>query len=59
MGLIVLGEPSTLFFRLILWGALWSFAYLLWQIYELVKFLVEHAKARAKQIQIDDDKNQE
>ena len=59
MWLILLGEPSTLFFRIVLWGALWSFAYLLWQIYELVKFLAEHAKARAKQIRIDDDKNRD
>lgn len=57
MGLILLGEPSTLFFRIVLWGGLWSFSYLLWQIYELVKFLIEHAKARAKQIQIDNKRN--
>ena len=59
MGLIVIGEPSTLIFRLVLWGALWSFAYLLWQIFELVKFLAEHAKARAKQIQMNDKENQD
>ena len=59
MGLILLGEPSTLFLRFIIWGALWSFTYLLWQIYELVKFLAEHAKARAKQIQIDNEENQD
>src|SRR4030042_2315136 len=57
MGLILLGEPPTLVFRLILWGALWSFSYLLWEIYELVKFLAEHVKARAKQIQKEDIKN--
>jgi len=56
MVLILLGEPCTLLFRFIIWGALWSFSYLLWQIYELVKFLTEHAKARAKQIQIDNEK---
>ena len=59
MGLLLLGEPHALFFRLILCGALWSFTYLLWQIYELVKFLAEHAKARAKQIQIDNEENQD
>ena len=59
MGLILLGEPCTLLFRFIIWGALWSFSYLLWQIYELVKFLAAHAKARAKQIQIDNEENQD
>jgi len=59
LGLILLGEPSTLVFRFVFCGALWSFTYLLWQIYELVKFLAEHAKLRAKQIQIDNEKNQD
>lgn len=54
MGLIIIGEPGALIFRFIIWGALWSFSYLIWQIYELVKFLAAHAKARAKQIQIED-----
>lgn len=57
MGLILLGEPHALFFRFIIGGALWSFTYLLWEIYELVKFLAGHAKARAKQIQIDNEEN--
>ena len=59
MGFILLGEPSTLVFQLFLWGALWSFFYLLWEIYELVKFLAEHAKARAKQSRIDNEENQD
>lgn len=50
LGLILIGHPPSLVFRLILVGALWSYSYLLWQIYELVKWLVEHAKARAMQI---------
>jgi len=50
LGLILVGNPPSLIFRLILVGALWSSAYLLWQIYEVVKWLVEHAKARAMQI---------
>jgi len=50
LGLILLGKPPSLIFRLILIGALWAYSYLLWQIYELVKWLVEHAKARAIQI---------
>ena len=58
MGLILLGEPHALFFRFIIWGALWSFIYLLWQIYELVKFLTGYAKTRAKQIQLDNKENQ-
>lgn len=59
MVFIVLGEPSTLVFRLLVMGALWSFFYLLWEIYELVKFLAGHVKARAKQIQLDDNKNKD
>ena len=59
IGLILLGEPPALVFQFVLLGALWSFSYLLWQIYELVKFLAEHAKARAKQIQIDNEGNQD
>ena len=50
---------GVLIFRFILCVALWSFSYLLWQIYELVKFLAAHAKARAKQIQIDNEENQD
>ncbi len=59
MGLILIGEPSIIVFRFVLWGALWSFAYLLWQIFELVKFLIEHAKTRAKQIQMEERENQD
>jgi len=59
MGLLLLGEPHALFFRFILCGALWSFTYLLWQIYELVKFLAGYAKTRAKQIQIDNEENRD
>ncbi|MFO7996653.1 MAG: hypothetical protein R6U93_05885 [Dehalococcoidia bacterium] len=54
LGLILVGNPPNLLFRLILVGALWSASYLLWQIYELVKWLVEHAKARAMQIRKED-----
>ena len=57
MGLILIGEPSSIIFRLVLFGALWSFSYLLWEIYELVKYLAEHAKARVKQSQIDHEKD--
>jgi hypothetical protein len=55
MGLIIIGNPYHILFRLILWGGLWSFAYLLWQIYELIKFLAGHAKTRAKQIQMEEE----
>jgi len=57
MGLILIGEPCALLFRFMLGGALWSFSYLLSQIYELVKFLAVHVKTRAKQIQIDNEGN--
>ncbi|HUT67005.1 MAG TPA: hypothetical protein VMW86_00455, partial [Dehalococcoidales bacterium] len=55
LGLIILGEPPVILFRFIICGALWSFLYLLWEIYELVKYLATHAKARSKQIQIDNE----
>jgi len=51
MALIIIGNPPTLVFRIILWLSLWSFSYLLWIFYDLVKFVFEHAKARIKQIQ--------
>lgn len=57
MGLILIGEPPDLLFKFLILGALWSFAYLLWQIYELIKFLATHAKARTKQIQTDNNEN--
>ncbi len=59
IGLILLGDPPVLVFRFVLWGALWNFSYLLWEIYELVKFLAGHAKARSKQIQTDDKENKD
>jgi hypothetical protein len=59
MGLIIIGRPSPLLFRFILWGGLWSFLYLLCQIYELIRFLTGHAKTRAKQIQKEKDENKQ
>lgn len=47
IGLIVLGELPNWALRLIVGGALWAYLYLLIQIWELVKWLIEHAKARA------------
>jgi len=54
VALIIVGEPSILLFRFIVFGALWTVGYLLSQIYQLIRFLAEHAKARAKQIHIED-----
>lgn len=51
MLLILLGNPPALIFRIVLWLSLWSFAYLLWVFFDLVKFIAGHAKARIKQIQ--------
>ena len=51
MLLIIVGNPPTSIFRIIFWLALWSFSYLLWIFFDLVKFIIEHAKARMKQIQ--------
>jgi hypothetical protein len=59
LGLIIIGEPQVILFRIIFCGALWSFFYLLWEIYELVKYLATHAKARSKQIQIDNEEKQD
>jgi len=57
LGLILIGHPITLVFRLILFGALWSYLYLLWQIWELVQWLVEYAKVRAMQVQQEKENN--
>ena len=51
MLLIVMGEPHPTIFRIILWLSLWSFSYLLWVFYDVIKFVVGHAKARVMQIQ--------
>jgi hypothetical protein len=48
--MILVGEPPSPVLRLLFVLALWAFSYLLWQIYEVVKYLVEHAKTRATQI---------
>lgn len=50
VGLILVGSPPTLAFRFVLLGSLWSYSYLLWQIWELVKWLIGHARARALQV---------
>lgn len=59
LGLILIGESLIIIYRLISFGALWTYLYLLWQIWELVKWLVSHAKLRATQIRLElkqDDK---
>ena len=52
-----MGMLLVLFADLPLWAlrmlfiiALWSFGYLLWLLYDVIKFIAEHAKARAVQI---------
>ncbi len=57
LGLIILGEPSNLILRIAIGIALWIYLYLLVQIWELIKWLVEHAKARAMQIQMEEKNN--
>lgn len=54
MGMIILGNPSVLVFRVVFGIALFVFIYLLWQIYELVKYLAEHAKTRIMQMRQED-----
>lgn len=51
MGLIVLGTPPLVILRIVFGLSLWSFAYLLWVLFDLVKFVAGHAKARAVQLQ--------
>ena len=57
LGLIILGEPPNVILRIVFGAALWNFSYLLWQIYELVKWLLGHAKARAMQIRKEVENN--
>lgn len=59
LGLIVLGEFPNLILRLVFGVALWIYLYLLVQIWELVKWLTEHAKARAMLTQMNDKENQD
>jgi hypothetical protein len=54
LGLILIGYPPVVLLRLLFIGALWSYFYLLWQIWELVQWLVEHAKTRAMQIRAEE-----
>ena len=56
LGLIIIGEPPNLVLRIVFGMAVWNYLYLLWQIYELVRWLLEHAKARAMQLQTEDKK---
>lgn len=51
MVLIIIGYPPTWLLRLVYWLSLWSFAYLLWVLFDLVKFIAGHAKARVSMIQ--------
>ncbi|MFZ7134505.1 MAG: hypothetical protein ACOWWR_19340 [Eubacteriales bacterium] len=55
LGLIVIGEPPICILRTIVGIALWVYFYLLTQIWELIKWLVEHAKARTMQIQKEEE----
>src|SRR4030043_791671 len=55
LGLILLGEPSNLILRIVVGVALWVYFYLLEQIWELIKWLIEHSKARAMQIQKEEE----
>ncbi|MDP3064795.1 MAG: hypothetical protein Q8O40_16585 [Chloroflexota bacterium] len=48
--LMVLGNPTTLVFRLVFAFSLWSFSYLLLTMLDLVRFIAEHAKTRMKHI---------
>ncbi|MEK7353235.1 MAG: hypothetical protein AABZ77_01850, partial [Chloroflexota bacterium] len=58
MILIIIGDPRTLLFRFTFGFSLWSFSYLLWTMFQLVRFLSEHAKTRVTQIQKEQDLGQ-
>lgn len=58
MGLILLGNPRTIVFRLFFCLSIWSFSYLLWTMFELVRYIAGHAKTRVKQLQ-QNNKDQE
>ncbi len=55
MSLILIGYPPITIYRIIVGLSLWSFAYLLWNFYYLVKFIFGHAKVRMKQIKAEAD----
>ncbi len=50
MVLIIIGDPSEIVFRSVLFFSLWSFSYLLWNMFDLIKFIAGHAKNRIEQI---------
>lgn len=58
MILILLGNPGALVLRLVFCLSLWSFSYLLWTMFELVRFIAGHAKTRVKQIQINNKRRE-
>ena len=55
MILILVGGPPVILFRIIIGFALWSYLYLLMEIFRLIKFLAGHLKIRVKQIETEDD----
>lgn len=58
MALIMLGSSVTGVFRSLFGLSIWSFLYLLWNMFELVRFIAWHARARAQQIQTDDERKE-
>ena len=58
MVLIIVGYPDVIIFRVLLCFSLWSFTYLLWTMFELVKYVAGHAKTRALQIKLQKKENQ-
>jgi len=55
MALIIIGYPPTWLLRLTYWLSLWSFSYLLWVLFDLIKFVAGHAKARVTMIRKNKD----
>lgn len=59
MTLIIIGKPTDVVFQTILGLSLAAFAYLLWQFFEIVRYLCEHAKTRFLQIRIEMEKRKQ
>jgi hypothetical protein len=55
MFLILVGNPPSIIFRILVGVALWCYFYLLFEIYHLIKFLTGHLRVRAKQIALEDE----
>ncbi|OGN89873.1 MAG: hypothetical protein A2158_04535 [Chloroflexi bacterium RBG_13_46_14] len=56
MLLLVIGNPPTIILRTIITVSIWSYLYLLIEMYRLIKFLTGHLRNRVKQLEIEEKK---